>query len=149
MSSSAKAADRKLLFYIGFGISSEAGFWRADRSRLVKLGYEDENSMISPAIISKMNLVKKIKKKLFTFGAKYVIIYVENKERKLKMTKQELNTLSDLLLKLQEERLQEYRNEGYDIDSMDDEEIMELDDGDNLLQGLDIVFGVVQRIRGN
>ena len=76
-------------------------------------------------------------------------IYIENKERKLKMTKQELNTLSDLLLKLQEERLQEYRDEGYDIDSMDDEEIMELDDGDNLLQGLDIVFGVVQRIRGN
>ena len=65
------------------------------------------------------------------------------------MTKQELNTLSDLLLKLQEERLQEYRDEGYDIDSMDDEEIMELDDGDNLLQGLGIVFGVVQRIRGN
>ena len=119
-----------------------------DRSRLVKLGYEDENSMISPAIISKMNLVKKIKK-LFTFCAKYVIIYIENKERKLKMTKQELNTLSDLLLKLQEERLQEYRDEGYDIDSMDDEEIMELDDGDNLLQGLDIVFGVVQIIRGN
>ena len=27
------------------------------------------------------------------------------------MTKQELNTLSDLLLKLQEERLQEYRDE--------------------------------------
>lgn len=65
------------------------------------------------------------------------------------MTEQELNTLSDLLLKLQEERLQEYRDEGYDIDSMDDEEIIELDDGDNLLQGLDIVFGVVQRIRGN
>ena len=65
------------------------------------------------------------------------------------MTKQELNTLSDLLLKLQEERLQEYRDEGYGIDSVDDEEVMELDDGDNLLQGLDIVFGVVQRIRGN
>ena len=64
------------------------------------------------------------------------------------MTKQELNTLSDLLLKLQEERLQEYRDEGQDIDSMDDEEIMELDDSDNLLQGIDTVFCVVQRIRG-
>ena len=32
------------------------------------------------------------------------------------MTKQELNTLSELLVKLQEERLQEYRDEGYDID---------------------------------
>ena len=114
-----------------------------DRSHLVKLGYGCENSMISLAIISE---IKKLKK-LFTFGAKYVIIYIENKERKLKMTKQELNTLSDLLLKLQEERLQEYRDEGYD--SMDDEEIIELDDDDNLLQGLDIVFGVVQRIRGN
>ena len=110
-----------------------------------EFGYSDENSTISPAIISK---IKKLKK-LFTFGAKYVIIYIENKERQLKMTKQELNTLSDLLLKLQEERLQQYRDEGYDIDSMHDEEIMESDDGDNLIQGLDIVFGVVQRIRGN
>ena len=65
------------------------------------------------------------------------------------MTKQELNILSDLLLKLQEERLREYRDGGYEIDGMDDEEIIDLDDGDNLLQGLDIVFGVVQRIRGN
>ena len=65
------------------------------------------------------------------------------------MTKQELNTLSELLLKLQEERLQEYRDEGYDIESMDEEEIMELDDGDNLIQGIDTVFCVVQRIRGN
>lgn len=65
------------------------------------------------------------------------------------MTKQELNTLSELLLKLQEERLQEYRDEGYDIDGMDEEGIMELDDGDNLIQGIDTVFCVVQRIRGN
>jgi hypothetical protein len=65
------------------------------------------------------------------------------------MTKQELNTLSELLVKLQEERLQEYRDEGYDVDSMDEEEIMELDDGDNLIQGIDTVFCVVQRIRGN
>ena len=56
------------------------------------------------------------------------------------MTKQELNALSDLLLKLQNERLQEYRDEGQDVDSMDDEEIMELDDSDNLLQGIDTVF---------
>ena len=65
------------------------------------------------------------------------------------MTKQELNTLSELLIKLQNERLQEYRDEGYDVDSMDEEEIMELDDGDNLIQGIDTVFCVVQRIRGN
>ena len=77
------------------------------------------------------------------------IIYVEYEERKLNITKQELNTLSDLLLKLQNERLQEYRDEGYEVDSMDDEEIMELDDSDNLLQGIDTVFCVVQRIRGD
>ncbi len=63
------------------------------------------------------------------------------------MTQQELNTLSDLLLKLQEERLQDYRDKGYDVDSMDDEEIMELDDGDNLLQGIDTVYYVVQKIK--
>ena len=65
------------------------------------------------------------------------------------MTKQELNTLSELLIKLQNERLQEYRDEGYAIDGMDEEGIMELDDGDNLIQGIDTVFCVVQRIRGN
>ena len=65
------------------------------------------------------------------------------------MTRKELDLLSELLLKLQEERLQEYRDEGYDVDSMDEEEIMELDDGDNLIQGIDTVFCVVQRIRGN
>lgn len=60
--SSAKAADRKLLFYIGIGLSSEAGFWRVERSCLVNFRYDDENGTISPDIISKMNSVKKIKK---------------------------------------------------------------------------------------
>lgn len=63
------------------------------------------------------------------------------------MTREELNTLSDLLLKLQEERLQEYRDEGYDVDSMDDEEIMELDDGDNLIQSIDNVYCIVQGVK--
>lgn len=63
------------------------------------------------------------------------------------MTREELNTLSDLLLKLQEERLQEYRDEGYDVDSMDDEELMELDDGDNLLQSIDNVYCIVQGVK--
>jgi hypothetical protein len=63
------------------------------------------------------------------------------------MTRKELDLLSELLLKLQEERLQEYRDEGYDIDSMDDEEIMELDDGDNLIQGIDTVYCIVQNVK--
>ena len=65
------------------------------------------------------------------------------------MTQNELNTLRELLLKLQEERLNEYRQEGYDVDSMDEEEIMELDDGDNLLQSIDGVYCVVETLRGN
>ena len=56
-----------------------------DRSRLVKLGYEDENSMISPAIISKMNLVKKIKKTIYFLCEICYNIYVNKKERKLNM----------------------------------------------------------------
>lgn len=63
------------------------------------------------------------------------------------MTRKELDLLSELLLKLQEERLQEYRDEGYDVDSMDDEEIMELDDSDNLIQGIDLIYCVVQNIK--
>ena len=54
-----------------------------------EFGYSDENSTISFAIISE---IKKLKK-LFTFGAKYVIIYIENKERQLKMTTKELINL--------------------------------------------------------
>ena len=63
------------------------------------------------------------------------------------MTRKELDLLSELLLKLQEERLQEYRDEGYDVDSMDEEEIMELDDGDNLIQGIDLIYCVVQGVK--
>ena len=63
------------------------------------------------------------------------------------MTRKELDLLSELLLKLQEERLQEYRDEGYDVDSMDEEEIMELDDGDNLLQSIDNVYCVIQGVK--
>lgn len=55
----------------------------------------------------------------------------------------ELKTLKDLILKLQEERLDKYRDEGYDISAMDDNEIYELDDGDNLIQGIDTVFTIV------
>ena len=69
--------------------------------------------------------------------------------RNVNMTQQELNTLRELLLKLQEERLQEYRDEGYDVDNMDEEEIQELDDGDNLLQNIDGVYTVVETLRGN
>ena len=60
------------------------------------------------------------------------------------MEKQKLQNLRDLLLELQAERLQQYRDEGYDIDSMDDEEIIELDDGDNLLQHVDGLFYIVE-----
>ena len=60
------------------------------------------------------------------------------------MEKQKLQNLRDLLLELQAERLQKYRDEGYDIDSMDDEEIIELDDGDNLLQYVDGLFYIVE-----
>ena len=64
------------------------------------------------------------------------------------MTREELNTLSDLLLKLKEERLQEYRDEGYyDVDNMDDEELYDVDDDDNLLQGIDTVYCVVQNVK--
>ena len=68
------------------GISSEAGFWCVDRSCLVNFGYDGEIVPFSLTIISK---IKKLKK-LFTFCAKYVIIYIENKERQLKMTTKEL-----------------------------------------------------------
>jgi hypothetical protein len=55
------------------------------------------------------------------------------------MTKQELNTLSELLLKLQNERLQQYRDAGYDISNME-EELIYSDSADRLLQAIDTIF---------
>ena len=73
------------------------------------------------------------------------------------MTKQELNTLYELLKKLQKERLDELNEEYpevyseeldkdvdvYTLSEQDPMSLYELDDGDRLSEGLDIVIGVV------
>ena len=64
------------------------------------------------------------------------------------LTKEELETLDRLLTKLKNLRVQEYEEEGYDLNDYEPEEIYEMDDGDRLLEGLDIVIGVVEDIRG-
>ena len=73
------------------------------------------------------------------------------------MTKQELNTLHELATKLLKERLEEldkefpegeYFDEGTNVYSLDSEELYELDDGDRLCEGLDIVIGVVAELKG-
>jgi hypothetical protein len=66
------------------------------------------------------------------------------------MTKSELNKLHELSTKLLGERLKEL-DEQYpesDIYDLDSEELYDLDDGDRLCEGLDIVIGVVENIRG-
>ena len=77
------------------------------------------------------------------------------------MTKQELDTLYELLEKLQKERLDELNEEYPEVYSEElDEEVdvytlleqdpmslYELDDGDRLSEGLDIVIGVVQDMK--
>ena len=77
------------------------------------------------------------------------------------MTKQELDTLYELLEKLQKERLDELNKEYPEVYSEElDEEVdvytlleedpmslYELDDGDRLSEGLDIVIGVVQDMK--
>lgn len=65
------------------------------------------------------------------------------------MTKQELNTLKELLTKLREQRIQEYEDEGYLTSLFGEEELYELDDGDNLLQNIDSILSVVETLRGN
>jgi hypothetical protein len=57
------------------------------------------------------------------------------------MTIDEKALLERLLNQLKEERLKEYRDDGYDVDGMDESEIEELDDGDCLIQGINIVLG--------
>jgi transcription initiation factor IIE alpha subunit len=55
------------------------------------------------------------------------------------MTTQELSTLRKLLFKLQDERLQQYRDAGYDISNME-EELIYSDSADRLLQAIDTIF---------
>ena len=73
------------------------------------------------------------------------------------MTKSELDKLHELSTKLLKERLEEldkqypsgeYFEEGESVYDLDCEELYELDDGDNLCQGLDIVIGVTENLRG-
>lgn len=71
------------------------------------------------------------------------------------MTKKELDTLWELTCKLREERLEEIKQE----QGLTDEELQELvddpyrddlydlDDGDNLIQSLDNVIGIVEDLK--
>ena len=71
------------------------------------------------------------------------------------MTKQELDTLWELACKLRKERLKEIKQEQNLTDEelqelIDDpycEELYDLDDGDNLIQSLDNVIGIVEDLR--
>ena len=71
------------------------------------------------------------------------------------MTKQELDTLWELACKLRKERLEEIKQEQNLTDEelqelVDDpycEELYDLDDGDNLIQSLDNVIGIVEDLR--
>lgn len=67
------------------------------------------------------------------------------------MTRQELNTLYELATKLRNERLEETKKENdltdEDVEEWYDEDWYDLDDGDNLLQGLDIVLAVVKDMK--
>ena len=71
------------------------------------------------------------------------------------MTKQELDTLWELACKLRKERLEEIKQEQNLTDEelqelVDDpycEELYDLDDGDNLIQSLDSVIGIVEDLR--
>ena len=63
------------------------------------------------------------------------------------MTQNELNTLGELLLKLQKERLDKYKSEGYDVDNMNIEDILDLDDGDGLLESISNVYWTVDNLK--
>ena len=71
------------------------------------------------------------------------------------MTRQELDTLWELACKLRNERLEEIKKD-YDyteeelqelVNDPYNEDLYDIDDGDNLLQGLDIVIGVVEEMK--
>ena len=71
------------------------------------------------------------------------------------MTKQELDTLWELACKLREERLEEIKQEQNLTDEelqelVDDpyrEDLYDIDDGDNLIQSLDNVIGIIEDLK--
>ena len=71
------------------------------------------------------------------------------------MTKQELDTLWELACKLRKERLEDIKQEQNLTDEelqelVDDpycEDLYDLDDGDNLIQSLDNVIGIVEDLK--
>ena len=71
------------------------------------------------------------------------------------MTKQELDTLWELACKLRKERLEEIKQEKNLTDEelqelVDDpycEELYDIDDGDNLIQSLDTVVGIIEDLK--
>ena len=71
------------------------------------------------------------------------------------MTKQELDTLWELICKLRKERLEDIKQEQDLTDDelqelVDDpycEDLYDLDDGDNLIQSLDNVIGIVEDLK--
>ena len=71
------------------------------------------------------------------------------------MTKQELDTLWELTCKLRKERLEEIKQEQNLTDEelqelVDDpycEDLYDIDDGDNLIQSLDNVIGIVEDLK--
>lgn len=62
------------------------------------------------------------------------------------MSEKEL--LKSLLMKLRQERIEYTADTGYytveELAKMEPEELYEIDDGDNLIQGIDIVLGAIE-----
>lgn len=61
------------------------------------------------------------------------------------MTKEKLELLNNLIEELHNERMNELVSEyGEEVYDYDDEELYKLDDGDNCIQGCDILEGVTE-----
>ena len=63
------------------------------------------------------------------------------------MTKEELNQLDSLLNKLRNERIETLRKNYPDFNFDDEDDLHELDDGDCLCEGIDIVSGVISYMK--
>ena len=62
------------------------------------------------------------------------------------MTKEELEQLNNLVVKLHNERMKELvEAHGEEVYDYDDEDLYDLDDGDNCIQGCDIIADVTMK----
>lgn len=91
----------------------------------------------------KAEVVKQLKERDYDLGESLTEAISEREKKDYQMYKMDLDILLNNLKNI---RLTEYARDGYKVADMTDEELYDLDDGDRLLEGIDIVLNALANI---